>query len=72
MDDQLNIPYGTPVCIPELNEHYGHRLRFEVRDSSSNLNGEGFNRADVCVRSEIDSYDLNVNKKVTLVFESKS
>lgn len=68
MDSKLKIPYGTSVCIPELNKHYGHRLRIEVRDTSSNLNGKGFERADICVRSEIDSYDINVNNKVTLVF----
>lgn len=69
MDDTLQIPYGTPVCIPELNLHFGHRLRIEVRDTSSDLRGLGFKRADICVRSEIDSYDVNVNRRVTLVFE---
>ncbi|KAL1506018.1 hypothetical protein ABEB36_005455 [Hypothenemus hampei] len=68
MDDHLGIPYGTQVCIPELNKHFGHKILLEVRDSSYDLLGRGYSRADICVRTEIDSYDLNVNKFVTLVF----
>ncbi|XP_057659004.1 uncharacterized protein LOC130895618 [Diorhabda carinulata] len=67
MDKKLSIPYGTRVCIPELNEHFGHRILLEVRDTSYELTGTGYNRADICVRSEIDSYDINVNRFVTLV-----
>ncbi|KAK9875861.1 hypothetical protein WA026_009648 [Henosepilachna vigintioctopunctata] len=66
MDAKLNIPYGTKACIPELNQHFGHRVVFEVRDSSSDLYGSGFTRADICVRSEIDSYDIAVNRAGTL------
>ncbi|XP_060531994.1 uncharacterized protein LOC132705425 isoform X3 [Cylas formicarius] len=68
MDEKLGVPYGTEVCIPELNRHFGHRVRLEVRDSSYDLYGEGYSRADICVRSEIDSYDESVNKVVTLIF----
>ncbi|XP_068906918.1 uncharacterized protein [Tenebrio molitor] len=68
MDDQLGLDYGTRVCIPELNQHFGHRIILQVRDSSSDLSGSGYQRADICVRSEIDSYDITVNRKVTLVF----
>ncbi|KAJ3658748.1 hypothetical protein Zmor_010469 [Zophobas morio] len=68
MDENLDIPYGTRTCIPELNLHFGHRIILEVRDSSSDLKGSGYKRADICVRSEIDSYDITVNKRVTLVF----
>lgn len=69
MDAKLGIPYGTKICIPELNKHFGHRLKFEVRDSGSDLIGMGYLRADVFVRTEIDSYDSMVNRKATLVFE---
>lgn len=69
MDENLGIPYGSPVCIPELNEHFGHRIRLQVRDSSSDLYRKGYKRADICVRSEMDSYDVTVNRKITLVFE---
>lgn len=68
MDETLKIPYGTKVCIPELNRHFGHQVLLEVRDKSSDLNGNGFSRADICVRTEIDSYDKIVNRFVTLVF----
>ncbi|KRT78150.1 hypothetical protein AMK59_8101, partial [Oryctes borbonicus] len=69
MDKKLRIPYGSPICIPELNQHFGHRIRIQVRDTSSELTGTGYSRADICVRSETDSYDKNFNKHVTLVFE---
>lgn len=69
MDDALGIPYGTRVCIPQLNNHFGHNLRIQVRDSSYDLYGKGYTRADICVRSEMDSYDITVNRRVTLVFE---
>lgn len=68
MDESLGIPYGTKICIPELNQHFGHRIKLEVRDSSSDLSGTGYARADICVRSEIDSYDVTINRLVTLVF----
>lgn len=69
MDPNLNIPYGSAICIPELNKHFGHRIRFRVCDSSSDLLGTGYGRADICVRSEVDSYDINVNRRATLFFE---
>lgn len=68
MDDTLKLPYGTKVCIPQLNQHFGHRIILEIRDTSADLSGHGYKRADICVRSEIDSYDVTVNRKVTLVF----
>lgn len=68
MDEKLGIPYGTKVCIPELNKHFGHRIRLEVKDSSYDLFEQGYARADICVRTEIDSYDRTVNREVTLVF----
>lgn len=68
MDEKLGLVYGTKVCIPELNQHFGHRILLEVRDSSSDLYGSGYKRAEVCVRSEIDSYDVSVNRKVTMYF----
>ncbi|CAH0562358.1 unnamed protein product [Brassicogethes aeneus] len=68
MDDDLGLPYGSDVCIPEINKHYGHRVRFQIRDSSLDLKGSGYERVDICVRSEMDSYDVSVNRKVTVVF----
>lgn len=68
MDETLRVPYGTIVCIPELNKHFGRRIKFEVRDSGSHLRGKKYRRADICVRDEADSYDRAVNRLVTLVF----
>ncbi|XP_045479493.1 uncharacterized protein LOC123684320 [Harmonia axyridis] len=66
MDETLNIPYGTKACIPELNQHFGHRVIFEVRDTSSDSKGSRYKRAEICVRTEIDSYDISVNRMATL------
>ncbi|XP_018579025.1 uncharacterized protein LOC108917074 [Anoplophora glabripennis] len=68
MDNALGIPYGTPVCIPELNQHYGHKILLQVRDSSFDMFQSGYTRADICVRSDVDSYDRSVNREVTLIF----
>jgi 3D (Asp-Asp-Asp) domain-containing protein len=69
MDNSLKIPYGTVVCIPEINRHFRRNVRFEVRDTNDDMTGEGFRRLDICVRSEADSYDDIVNlENATLVF----
>ncbi|XP_012282591.1 uncharacterized protein LOC105700904 isoform X2 [Orussus abietinus] len=66
MDSSLNLVYGTPICIPELNEHFGRQIPIQVRDRGSNLDGKEFSRLDICVRSEVDSYDNCVNRLVTV------
>lgn len=69
MDEDLNVPYGTRICIPQLNEHYRRRINLQIRDTASNVKGQGFRRVDICVRSEADSYDHAVNlKQATIVF----
>lgn len=69
MDEDLQIPYGTRICIPELNAHYRRRINFQIRDTGSNVKGQGYRRVDVCVRSEAESYDHAVNlKRATIVF----
>lgn len=69
MDHHLNLPYGTSVCIPELNRHYRRRIFVEVRDTDIEFDGLGISRIDICVRSEADSYDLSVNQQVKLIIE---
>ncbi|XP_066995582.2 uncharacterized protein [Anabrus simplex] len=71
LDKSVGLKYGTPVCVPELEVHYGRPLSLEVRDSGSNLDGKGFSQMDICVRSEADSYDHIVNRPATLVFYSR-
>ncbi|KAG4075852.1 hypothetical protein HA402_003678 [Bradysia odoriphaga] len=71
MDKNLQIPYATQICIPELNEHYRRHINFQVRDTASNVKGKGVRRVDICVRSEADSYDHAVNLKgATVIFEN--
>ncbi|XP_071446726.1 uncharacterized protein [Hetaerina americana] len=68
IDPALKIDYGTRVCIPQLNKHYRRHIPFEVRDASDMVWRRGYSRVEICVRSEEDSYDLAVNRNVTLIF----
>ncbi|KAL2711958.1 hypothetical protein V1478_018193, partial [Vespula squamosa] len=61
-----DLKYGSNLCIPELNEHFGRRIPLQVRDFDSNIKGRKFTRVDICVRTDIDSYDKAVNRLVTL------
>ncbi|XP_054285538.1 uncharacterized protein LOC129002051 [Macrosteles quadrilineatus] len=69
MDRGLNLPYGTALCIPELNRHYRRRINIEVRDTHADLDGFGTSKVVICVRSVADSYDLAVNRPVSLIIE---
>ncbi|XP_015605083.1 uncharacterized protein LOC107272429 isoform X2 [Cephus cinctus] len=66
MDFSTHLPYGTRICVPELNEHFGKRIPLQVRDFGANLRGSEFTRLDICVRNEGDSYDNAVNRLVTV------
>lgn len=66
VDEKLDIGYGSVLCVPELNEHFGRKIPLHVRDHGSNLRGLGLSRLDICVRSEEDSYDDAVNRIVTV------
>ncbi|XP_011300884.1 uncharacterized protein [Fopius arisanus] len=66
MDMIPEVPYGTHLCIPELNEHFGRQIHIQVRDYGGNLKDQGFSQVDICVRSESDSYDNAVNRLVTV------
>ncbi|KXJ72246.1 uncharacterized protein LOC134285189 [Aedes albopictus] len=69
MDPLLKIPYGTPVCIPELNIHFRRNLNLQVRDTHQDLIGGGYRRVDICVRTQADSFDDYVNlMDATLIF----
>ncbi|KAF7997015.1 hypothetical protein HCN44_005292 [Aphidius gifuensis] len=66
MDIIPSLPYGSSICIPELNKHYRRQIKIQVRDYSVDLKGQGFKVVDICVRSEGDSYDKAVNRLVTI------
>ncbi|XP_066603433.1 uncharacterized protein [Prorops nasuta] len=64
--DLSALPYGSPICIPELNEHFGRRINLQARDYDWSFNKTGFSRLDICVRSVMDTYDKAVNRAVTI------
>lgn len=69
MDPKLKIPYGTPICIPELNIHFRRNIKLQVRDTHQDLAGGGYRRVDICVRTQADSFDDIVNLlEATLIF----
>ncbi|XP_003703177.3 uncharacterized protein LOC100877542 [Megachile rotundata] len=70
MDLDSGIPYGTKVCIPELNAKFQRRIPLEVRDRSHYGDVKSklpdFSHVDICVRTEEDTYDHSVNGVVSL------
>ncbi|XP_055619379.1 uncharacterized protein LOC129764386 [Toxorhynchites rutilus septentrionalis] len=69
MDPKLRVPYGKPVCVPELNLHFRRNIKLQVRDTHEDLADGGFRRVDICVRTQADSFDDVVNLlDATLVF----
>ncbi|XP_014482421.1 PREDICTED: uncharacterized protein LOC106748435 [Dinoponera quadriceps] len=62
------IPYGTKVCIEELNKHLGRRIPLEVRDQvdyGRDYLSPDLSSLEICVRTEEDTYDTYVNGLVT-------
>ena len=70
MDLDSGIPYGTKICIPELNAKFRRQIPLQARDKSHysdvKTRSADFSHVDICVRSEEDSYDNSVNGVVTL------
>ncbi|XP_076284784.1 uncharacterized protein LOC143211206 [Lasioglossum baleicum] len=70
MDLDSGIPYGTKVCIPDLNAKFGRQIPLQARDtthySDGNSKSPDFSHIDICVRTEEDTYDNAVNGVVTL------
>ncbi|XP_053984943.1 uncharacterized protein LOC128896502 [Hylaeus anthracinus] len=70
MDLDSGIPYGTKVCIPELNAKFSRQIPLQARDrshySDAKTNSPDFSHVEICVRSEEDTYDNSVNGLVTL------
>ncbi|GAB6029983.1 hypothetical protein CHUAL_005675 [Chamberlinius hualienensis] len=70
MDKNLKIKYGTKLCIPELNKKYGKNIEFRVVDTGPSFTAKGYSRIDICVSNKQNSFDTNVNGKLTLIFPS--
>ncbi|XP_014205184.1 uncharacterized protein LOC106637068 [Copidosoma floridanum] len=66
MDNVPKLKYGEKVCVPELNEHFGRVINLQIRDYNMDLQGKGYTRLDICVRTEADSYDYAVNRPITM------
>ncbi|PBC31637.1 hypothetical protein APICC_05755 [Apis cerana cerana] len=70
MDLDSGIPYGTKLCIPELNAKFLRQIPLQARDRSHyndvKTNSPDFSHIDICVRTEEDTYDNSVNGIVTL------
>ncbi|XP_076643443.1 uncharacterized protein LOC143353763 [Halictus rubicundus] len=70
MDLESGIPYGTKVCIPELNAKFDRQIPLQARDRTHYSDGKAkspdFSHIDICVRTEEDTYDNSVNGVVTL------
>ncbi|PVD30046.1 hypothetical protein C0Q70_09307 [Pomacea canaliculata] len=69
MDEHLRIPYGTQICIKELNQKYHKFIVFKVVDTGPAFTNKGYSRIDICVRDEHASYDDTINGPLTLVFK---
>ncbi|KOC65529.1 hypothetical protein WH47_00499, partial [Habropoda laboriosa] len=70
MDLDGGIPYGTKLCIPQLNEKFQRQIPLQARDRSHyddvKTSSPDFSHLDICVRTEEDTYDNSVNGIVTL------
>ncbi|CAK9812962.1 hypothetical protein ANTPLA_LOCUS7612 [Anthophora plagiata] len=70
MDLDGGIPYGTKLCIPDLNEKFQRQIPLQARDRSHyddvETKSPDFSHVDICVRTEEDTYDNSVNGIVTL------
>ncbi|XP_012059666.1 PREDICTED: uncharacterized protein LOC105622865 [Atta cephalotes] len=62
------IPYGTKICIEELNEQFGKQILMQIRDQSDYESNKliDFSRLEICVRTEEDTYDKYLNDFVTI------
>ncbi|XP_076180868.1 uncharacterized protein LOC143153477 isoform X2 [Ptiloglossa arizonensis] len=70
MDLDSGIPYGTKLCIPELNVKFNRNIPLQARDKSCygdvKTRSPNFSHVDICVRTEQDTYDHSVNGLVTI------
>lgn len=70
--DSTAFPYGTELCIPELEEKYGQQIVFKVVDTGGAFSGMGTSRIDICTANEAASEDGTINSSLTLVSQVQS
>jgi 3D (Asp-Asp-Asp) domain-containing protein len=68
MDKELNIPYGTKLRIPEIEDAYKTKIEFRVVDTGSAFTGKGYARIDICTADSTASLDPAINRILTLQF----
>jgi hypothetical protein len=69
MDKISEIPYGTVVKIPEIeNANNNKTIEFRVVDTGDSFKGKGFTRIDICVADRQASLDPTINGTLTLIF----
>lgn len=65
--DSRDFPYGTELCIPELDQKYGRQIIFRVVDTGGAFAGMGTSRIDICTRDAQASTDGTINGSLNLV-----
>lgn len=65
--DAKEIPYGTRVCIPDLNAKYGKAIPFRVVDTGGAFRAKRTTRIDICTRSRADAHAKSVNRSLEIV-----
>lgn len=60
--------YGTEVRLPKLNAKYGRNIMFKVVDSGGAFRGRGTSRVDICVGSNHEALQPEINTTQTLIF----
>jgi len=79
--DTKTFPYGTELCIPEMEQKYGKQIVFRVVDTGSAFNGsdpdrwggpKGTSRIDICTANQSAANDSTINGSLTLVSNVQS
>lgn len=64
------FPYGTVLCIPEIEEYYTREIQFRCVDTGGAFNKPGMRwlgGIDICVRTERDSFHPLLNQILYVV-----
>jgi 3D (Asp-Asp-Asp) domain-containing protein len=65
--DKNAFPYGTKLCIPELNRAFGRTIPFRVVDTGDAFRSKGTSRIDICTRTRKDAGANAVNRNLEII-----
>lgn len=65
--DKGVFPYGTELCIPQLEQKYNMQIPFRVVDTGGAFMGQGTSRIDICTANSAASMDSTINGALQLV-----